>query len=123
MKQTSKNLLRQENARRRKAGLEPLTSLKFQKLDKDSVRSSSNFPCYTRNPRGVSVAHIPSATFTGTNDTGRDSIMERVTRGEITGKEAQEIIRKSQCLAPAFNKGAVQYIGSSDAARDAGKKV
>lgn len=49
--------------------------------------------------------------------------MEKVTTGEISGKDAEEVVRKSKCLAPAYNKGAVQYVGDSDAARDAGKKV
>jgi hypothetical protein len=50
-------------------------------------------------------------------------MMDKVQRGEITGKDAEEIERKSKCLAPAYNKGAVQYIGDAEAARDAGKKT
>jgi len=29
--------------------------------------------------------------------------------------------RKSKCLAPAFNKGPIMYIGSNQAAKDIGK--
>lgn len=33
-----------------------------------------------------------------------------------------EIERKASCLAPAYNNGAVQFIGDLQSARDAGKK-
>ena len=34
----------------------------------------------------------------------------------------QEIERKKTCIAPAYNKGAYQYIASEYKAKDAGKK-
>ena len=118
-----RRLLAEENERRRKRGEEPLSTLRTPKLDKDRVRSKDNMPDYTKNPRGVFVDHIPSVISTGRLDgMDRNSVIEKVKRGEITGPEADEILRKSKCLAPAYNKGAVQYIGSADAARDAGKK-
>lgn len=124
MTRKSQALLEKENARRRKAGEETLETLKFQKLDKDSVRSISNMPNYGWNPRGASTAHIPSLSVVVSPDAmARNSVMDKVQRGEIIGKDAEEIVRKSKCLAPAYNKGAVQYVGSGDAARDAGKKV
>jgi len=124
MTRKSQALLEKENARRRKAGEETLETLKFQKLDKDSVRSISNMPNYSWNPRSASTAHIPSLSVVVSPDAmARNSVMDKVQRGEIIGKDAEEIVRKSKCLAPAYNKGAVQYVGSGDAARDAGKKV
>ena len=37
--------------------------------------------------------------------------------------EAQvEVKRKAKCIAPLFNKGAYQYVGSFEAAKDAGRK-
>ena len=125
MTKAQRRLLAEENMRRIKRGEDPLESLKFQKLDKDRVRSASNMPDYSWNPRGVSTAHIPSRIHDAPADahsTGRDTMMDKVQRGEITGKAAEEIVRKSKCLAPAYNKGAVQYVGDADAARDAGKK-
>ena len=122
----SRKLLHEENERRRKVGKVPLDTLKFQKLDKDKVRSASNMPNYSWNPRGVSTAHIPSLIHHAPADahaTERNTVMDKVQRGMITGKDAEEVIRKSKCLAPAYNKGAVQYVGDSDAARDAGKKA
>jgi len=125
MTRKSRELLEQENFRRRKEGQPLLESLKFEKLDKDSVRSASNMPNYTWSPRPDPSKLIPSlsAQAVDPNAMARNSVMEKVQRGEIVGKDAEEILRKSKCLAPAYNKGAVQYVGDSDAARDAGKKV
>jgi len=33
----------------------------------------------------------------------------------------REILRKSKCIAPAYNKGAYMYVSSSAMARDAGR--
>lgn len=126
MTKGQRKLLAEENERRRKRGEAPLDSLKTPKLDKEKVRSESNMPNYSWNPRGASTAHIPSKINTAPADahsTGRDTMMDKVKRGVITGEEAAEIERKSKCLAPAYNKGAVQYIGDAEAARDAGKKT
>ena len=125
MTKGQRRLLHEENEHRRKRGEAPLESLKYEKLDKDKVRSASNMPNYSWNPRGASTAHIPSLINRAPADahsTGRNTVMDKVQRGEITGKDAEEIVRKSKCLAPAYNKGAAQYIGSEEAARDAGKK-
>jgi hypothetical protein len=126
MTKKQRRLLAEENEKRIKRGDDPLESLKFPKLDKDKVRSVSNMPNYSWNPRGASTDHIPSKIHDApadANATGRDTMMDKVERGEITGKDAEEVVRKSKCLAPAYNKGAVQYVSDSDAARDAGKKV
>jgi hypothetical protein len=34
---------------------------------------------------------------------------------------AREIARRTRCVAPAFNKGAYQYVTSSAAAKDVGR--
>ena len=126
MTKGQRKLLEEVNKERAKRGEAPLTTLKTPKLDKEAVRSKSNMPNYSWNPRGASTAHIPSAIHNAPADahaTGRDTMMDKVKRGAITGDEAKEIERKSKCLAPAYNKGAVQYIGDAEAARDAGKKT
>ena len=124
MTKASRKLLSEHNEERRKQGLAPLENLKFQKLVHDKVRSERNMPNYSYTPRHDATKNIPSSTSIGKqNATARRSIMEKVTTGEISGKDAEEVVRKSKCLAPAYNKGAVQYVGDSDAARDAGKKV
>lgn len=45
--------------------------------------------------------------------------------GELALREAaarEEIERKKKCVAPAYNKGAYQYIGSEEQAKWVGKK-
>ncbi len=128
MTKSQRDLLAQVNEERRKNGEKPLTTLKTPKLDKKNFKSSNSLPNYGWNPRGASAstAHIPSKIHDAPSDahsTGRDTMMDKVQRGEITGADADEIVRKSKCLAPAYNKGAVQYVTDESAARDAGKKV
>jgi len=126
MTKSQRKLLEEVNEERRKRGEAPLTTLKTPKLDKKNFKSTNSLPNYGWNPRGASTAHIPSKIHDAPSDahsTGRDTMMDKVRRGEITGAAADEIVRKSKCLAPAYNKGAVQYIGDTEAARDAGKKV
>ena len=126
MTKQQRELLAEVNAERVQNGEKPLTTLKTPKLDRKNFRSGNSLPNYSWNPRGASTDHIPSLIHNAPADahsTGRDTMMDKVQRGEITGAAADEIIRKSKCLAPAYNKGAVQYIGDSEAARDAGKKV
>jgi len=119
-----RKLLARVNEERRKNGESPLENLRTPKLDKDKARNKNNMPDYTWNPRGVSTDHIPSlSTYVEPDALARNSVMEKVRRGEITGTDAEEVIRKSKCLAPAYNKGAVQYISTVEAARDAGKKI
>lgn len=62
-----------------------------------------------------SDANIPKGTVTG----------RILTDAEYAEREAlaqQEILRKKSCVAPAYNKGAYQYIASEEQAKDAGKK-
>ena len=124
MTKKQRTLLHEVNVQRRKNGEPSLESLRTPKLDKRKL--SEKMPDYTWNPRGTGTAHIPSLIHSApadANATSRNTVMDKVQRGEITGKDAEEVIRKSKCLAPAFNKGAVQYIGDASAAKDAGKKV
>lgn len=126
MTKAQRKLLHEVNAERRKNGEAPLESLRTPKLDKTNLRSMNSLPDYGWNPRGASTAHIPSLIHSAPADANamsRNTVMDKVQRGEITGKDAEEVIRKSKCLAPAYNKGAVQYIGDAGAAKDAGKKV
>ena len=37
------------------------------------------------------------------------------------GNAEREILRKSRCVAPAYNKGAYMYVSSSAMARDLGR--
>jgi hypothetical protein len=97
MTKGQRELLEQVNAERRKNGEKPLTTLKTPKLDKKNFRSTNSLPNYSWNPRGASTAHIPSRIHDAPADahsTGRNTVMDKVHRGEITGKDADEVIRK-----------------------------
>ncbi len=97
------------------------TGLVWEKLPKD-FKSSNKIPTY-ETPRDDPTRDIPSLPMTFDPTTmQRDSIMEKVLRGEESQETSDEIIRKSKCLAPAYNKGAMQYISSEDQAKDVGKK-
>ena len=55
----------------------------------------------------------------------RCNIPKTMSEEEYKAREAAaalEIERKKSCIAPAYNKGAYQYIASPEAAKDAGKK-
>lgn len=52
-------------------------------------------------------------------------VISQMSEEEYAAREEhaqQEIDRKKTCIAPAYSKGAYQYITSVDMARDAGKK-
>lgn len=57
---------------------------------------------------------------TGKHNTSVYSMMNE--RYNESAEVRAEIERKAMCLAPAYNKGAVQFIGDMESARDAGKK-
>lgn len=104
---------------RRKGG----TGEIYQKLDKENFKSSNPLPNYSRTPRPDPSRDIPSKPMEfNTEATARNSIMEKALRGKESKETCQEIFRKSKCLAPAYNKGAVQYVGSLAEAKDVGKK-
>lgn len=63
--------------------------------------------------------HIPSAN-TGKHDTARRSMMEE--RFKESPEVRAAIERKANCLAPAYSKGAYQFIGDVEAAKCAGRK-
>ena len=104
--------------RKRKLGK---TGPVFEKLDRKTFRSGNKIPSY-EPPPGRETKHIPSlSTNVDPEATARHSMMEHVLTGNESDETKAEIIRKSKCIAPAYNKGAVQYISSESAARDAGR--
>lgn len=108
---------------RRYKGYVAKTGNVFPKLNKDAVRSADNLPKRPFIRQGADHSSIPSKHTTVCGDlTPRDSVMEKVARGEIQGEVADQIRHKAKCLAPAYNKGAYQYVGSKDVAQDAGRK-
>lgn len=96
----------------------------YRRLNREAVRSADNLPkgVYRRSAHEDIPSHGLEGKTVEKTATARNTVIERVRRGEITGAEANEIVRKSKSLAPAYNKGAYQYVGSEDAAKDAGRK-
>ena len=96
------------------------TGIFYEKLDKN-FKSGNKIPSY-ETPREDPTRDLPSMPMNVEPDsTARKSIMESVLRGDESQEVKDEVIRKSKCLAPAFNKGALQYVGSKEQAKDIGK--
>lgn len=90
------------------------------------VPLTSNLPNYRRVLRPGAEATLRIPSYVGNpnpNATARNSIMDQVLAGKESKEVADEIIRKSRCLAPAFNKGAYQFITDEGMASTAGQKV
>lgn len=93
----------------------------FEKLDRENFKSGNKIPSYLPPP-GRETVEYPSRPMDFAPDaTARRSIMEQVLNGNESEETKAEVIRKSKCIVPAYNKGAVQYISSEAAARDAGR--
>ena len=98
------------------------TGIFYEKLDMKKHKSGNKIPSY-ETPREDLTKDIPSVPMdVNPESTARKSIMESVLRGEESQETKDEVIRKSKCLAPAYNKGALQYISSEEAAKDIGRK-
>ena len=123
MTKAQREALAKYNAERRRMGLQPVDTLKAMTINRNKVESGNKIPddgARTRNDRALS---IPSLSERVSPDaTARNTMMERALSGKEKPEVAAEIIRKGQCLAPAYSKGAYQYVGSTDQAQDAGRK-
>lgn len=109
---------------RRYKGYVAKTGNVFSKLNKDAVRSADNLPKRPFIRQGADHSSIPSKKPSfGQDATARNSMVEKVRRGEIEDSQGREVLRKATCLAPAYNKGAYQYVGSTEMAQEAGRKT
>lgn len=89
-------------------------------MNRDHKNSSGSFVMKTSVCAEMySTKNIPSVD-SGKHSTYRNSMME--SRFKESPEVRAEIERKSNCLAPAFNKGAHQYITSDEMAKCVGKK-
>lgn len=106
-------------------GLPPVLTLRAQKIDRSRIRTTVPLPTYRWSPRPDPSRSIPShvPTEPNPNATARRSIMEHVLHGGEAPEVTAEIIRKSKCMAPAYNKGAYQYVSDAESAMYAGRKV
>ena len=118
--------LAEYNVQRKKLGLPPVSTLLTPKRDLSKIGTTPR-PTLSWVPRtgAVATASVPShvSEEPATNATARRSIMEHVLHGNEAPEVAAEIIRKSKCMAPAYNKGAYQYVGDAETAMYAGRKV
>lgn len=65
---------------------------------------------------------IPSVIGKGRTNMSRNSVVEKVARGEITGADADAVIAKSKRIGIAFSKGGYQYITEGTDLKTLGKK-
>jgi hypothetical protein len=123
MTKDQRRRLAEYNAERRRMGLQPVDTLKAMTIDRTKMKTSNKVPDYGARLRHDSTRNIPSLSHRVSPDaTARDTMMERALAGKEAPAVAAEIIRKGQCLAPAYSKGAYTYIGSTDQALDVGRK-
>lgn len=75
---------------------------------------------YSAPRRGSDTSNIPSKMeIPKHKPREKTKLSKEMLERELEAQ--QEIERKKQCVAPAYNKGAYQYIGSREQAKDIGK--
>lgn len=115
--------LADHNEQRRKLGLPPVDTLRAKAIDRSMMVTGNKIPDYSRRLKMDKTRTIPSLSHCGASDaTARNTMMEQALSGKEKPEVAAEIVRKSKCLAPAFSKGAYQYVGTVDQAQDVGRK-
>lgn len=75
--------------------------------------------------RAPGSEHLPSKIDSYLATTDPKNPMPQRYEGDLAAREAaaqEEILRKSKCVAPAFNKGPYQYIATEEQAKWVGKK-
>ncbi len=66
---------------------------------------------------------MPKPNMCNVYTAGINSIWEKIRKGEEKPETIQAIVAKSKRIAPAYSKGAMQYLGDDpDVIRNAGKK-
>lgn len=73
-------------------------------------------------PSWATKDDIPSVIGTSKTTMSRNSMVEKVARGEITGEAADAVIAKSKRIGIAFSKGGYQYITEGTDLKTLGKK-
>jgi hypothetical protein len=125
MTKAQQKRLDEYNRDRKVLGLRPAEHVFAVKLDRAKVVPTNKIPDYRWSPRVDRSRDIPSHTseLPTPDATARRSIMEEALSGRESPEVAAEIIRKSKCMAPAYSKGAYQYVGDAESAMFAGRKV
>jgi hypothetical protein len=69
------------------------------------------------------VSHIPSKVSTKHSDCSRKSVMDPLFLEKESPEVREKIIEKSRKIAPAYNKGAVQYVTDGTDLSTLGRKI
>lgn len=98
---------------------------KFEKLDRDAIARLG----VTKRPtldyswrRGAETNAIPSLVTTGKVACSSNSVMDPMNLQKESPETQAAIIAKSKRLAPAYNKGAVQYLSEEVDPKTIGRK-
>lgn len=73
-------------------------------------------------PSWANNEYIPSVVSNSKTNMSRNSMVEKVARGEITGDAAEAVMAKSKRIGIAFSKGGYQYITEGTDLKTLGKK-
>jgi hypothetical protein len=84
---------------------------------------ASNKAIIVGRPCWATKDNIPSLIGNSKASLGKNSMVEKVTQGKITGDTAEKIIRNSKRIGIAYNKGSYQYITDETDAKTIGKKI
>lgn len=98
---------------------------RFAKLDHDYIRSLGvgRMPTLDYSHlRGAETRDIPSLGSSGPGACVSRSVMDPVSLAKETPEVRDAIIAKSKRLAPAYNKGAVQYVSDETDPKTIGRK-
>lgn len=95
---------------------------RFAKLDHDYIRSLGVTKLPTLTYRRDETRDIPSLGSTTLGALVNNSVMDPVNLARETPAVRDAIIAKSKRLAPAYNKGAVQYVSDETDPKTIGRK-
>lgn len=98
---------------------------RFPKLDHDYIRSLGvgKIPSLDYSGRrGSETRDIPSLNASGPGACISRSVMDPVSLAKESPEVRDAIIAKSKRLAPAYNKGAVQYVSDETDPKTIGRK-
>lgn len=91
-----------------------------QKLNRKDIEKllTSKIPSYA-----VSSGNYKSICVDRVGGAGRKSMTDKRFLAGESEEVQREIIRKANSLAPAYSKGAYQYVGSEEDAKYVGRKI
>lgn len=96
----------------------------YGKRPRKQVQKVEKEPVIAKPSWATTTDHVPSVVSTGVGRVAaRNSMVERVVMGQVTGEEADEILRKSQRVGLLTSKGGYGYISDETDLKTLGKKT